>query len=153
MGTTRTVELSNFSKELDTLGKFTIAEQKRAMADGFARAIPLLVARSPVDTGLYAQSWGFTVDEKKAVIGNWAPQAAIIEYGARPFSPPLAPLLAWAKRVLKDSSQPPEYSKRVRELAWGTRNKIREQGIQPKHILENALPEIFELVKRSLEHG
>lgn len=143
------VPLSDFSKRL---GEFNEDEllplQKKAVIRGIAKSIPDLVAASPVDTGLYAQSWDFTYDEKSAILGNYAPHAAIIEYGARPFTPPIGPLLAWAKRVLQDPSQPPNYSSQVWALAKGTQNKIAEKGISPKHVLENQLDAIIRNIKQ-----
>lgn len=144
------VKLADLAQRLGLAGKVGLADQKRAVGRGIVKAIPRLVAASPVDTGLYAQSWSFTLDETQAVLGNFAPQAAVIEYGARPFTPPLAPLLAWAKRVLKDSSQPPNYSPEVQRLARGTQAKIAREGMKPKHILENELPRILEDIKSEL---
>lgn len=146
----RTLRLEDLSKALDGLSKKTLREQKQAVGKAMARAIPRLVAASPVDTGLYAQSWDFTVDEKSAIIGNYAPYASVIEFGARPYSAPIDPLLAWAKRVLSDPSQPPDYSEKVRALAWGTWRKIRARGFAPHHILENQIPLIIADIKKEL---
>jgi hypothetical protein len=112
-----------------------------------------LVQNSPVDTGQYVNSWDFDVDEKRAILGNFAPHAPIIEKGARPFRPPMGPLLAWAKRVLKDPSQPPEYSDDVWGLAKGTQNKIAALGMQPKNVLEKTIPLIIENIRRELNRG
>lgn len=126
---------------------------KQATVVAIARSVPELVKNSPVDTGLYAQSWDFTETEFGAVLGNYAAHAAIIENGARPFTPPLGPLLAWAKRVLGDSSQPPEYSDRVWALAKGTQNKISREGMKPKHIMENEIPNIIKNIKVEFERA
>jgi hypothetical protein len=147
---TKAVKMSDLSKHLGQFGTASLATQKKAVGRAIVTAIPKLVAASPVDTGLYAQSWDFTLDDQKAIIGNFAPHAAVIEFGARPFTPPLGPLLAWAKRVLKDSSQPPGYSPEVQRLARGTQMKIAALGMKPKHILENAIPGIIEDIKREL---
>jgi len=148
---TKTVRLENFASELKEWSNATIDKQRAAVQGGIMQSIPDLVAASPVDTGLYAASWDFTIDEKSAILGNYAPHAAIIERGARPFTPPLKPLLAWAKRVLKSASQPPEYDDRVWALARGTQKKISEHGIEPRHILENMLPQILENIKQELK--
>ncbi len=144
---TKSVSLDNLAKELGAYSESQIKNLKQATLLGIAKSIPDLVEKSPVDTGLYAQSWDFTETEFGAVVGNYAPHAAIIEHGARPFTPPLGPLLAWAKRVLKDASQPPDYSKEVWGLAIGTQKKIASQGMAPKHILENTIPKIIENIK------
>jgi hypothetical protein len=140
----KTIELKDFSKELAKYAEERKEDLKRATINAALRSVPRLVAKSPVDTGLYAQSWDTQIDEESATVGNYAPHAPIIEYGARPFTPPIAPLLAWAKRVLQDPSQPPEYSSEVWALAKGTQAKIALKGIEPHHIMENEIPLIME---------
>lgn len=146
----RQVQLKDFSKVLEEFGHMHIQDIKKGIVSGVAKSIPDLVKASPIDTGLYAQSWGFTADEEKVILGNYAPHAPIIEFGARPFTPPIGPLLQWAKRVLKDSSQPPKYSDRVWALARYTQNKISEVGMEPRHILTNMLPAIIENIREEL---
>lgn len=147
------VNLSDFSNELGSFSKASLAEQKKAVVAGVARSLPELAATSPVDTGLYAASWDMSVQEQSVIAGNYAPYAGIIEDGARPFIPPIAPLLAWAKRVLQDSSQPPNYSSRVWALARGTQKKIAAEGMQPRHILQNMIPTIIQNIREEFEHA
>lgn len=151
MATARVIKMQDFAKELGAHNDAQLKALRQATVLGVARSIPMLVDASPIDTGLYAQSWDFTETEFGAVLGNYAPHAPIIEYGARPFMPPLGPLLAWAKRVLKDDSQPPGYSDRVWALAKSTQMKISHYGIQPRHILENAMPGILDNIKKEYE--
>jgi len=143
-----TVNLSEFAEEIGKFTKGRLEEFKDAAARGIYRSIPDVVKASPVDTGLYAASWDFTKEEEKIIFGNYAPHAPIIEFGARPFKPPIMPLLAWAKRVLKDSSQPPGYSDRVWMLAKGTQKKIEREGMKPKHIMLNSIPVIIANIKK-----
>ena len=147
------VQLKDFSKVLEEFSGKHLSEIKQGVVAGIQKSIPDLVKASPVDQGYYAASWAMTVDEEKATIGNYAPHAPIIEWGARPFRPPLPPLLAWAKRVLKDPSQPPKYSDRVWALAKHTQAKIEQVGIAPRHVLENALPMIIENIREELANG
>lgn len=149
--TTKTVVLNDFAKELENFTEERLEDYQRATVEGVAKSIPTLVQNSPVDTGLYAQSWDFTADEKRVILGNTAPHAPIIERGARPFTPPIAPLLAWAKRVLKDSSQPPDYSNQVWALARGVQQKIAREGIKPRKVLERSLPAIIENIRREMQ--
>lgn len=154
----RTVNLADFSKELGDFAKASIQKKREAVAKGLAKSIPDLVAASPVDTGLYAASWDFTVGERSAVIGNYAPYAGVIEYGARPFVPPIGPLLAWAKRVLSgthvDTGQPEtNYSPEVWALAKAVQKKIAARGMEPKHILENMIPKIIENIREEMTRG
>ena len=154
MATPKVVKLDEFAKELGAYTKSEIERLKEATLLGIAKSIPMLVERSPMDTGLYAQSWDFKKEEWGAVLGNYAPHAPIIEYGARPFTPPIGPLLAWAKRVLQDPSQPETgYSSRVWGLAKYTQNKISEVGIAPKHVMENAIPDIIENIRQEYLNG
>lgn len=147
MSSRKVVNLRDFAKEL---GKFTdskLKDYKKAAVKGIVESIPILVKASPVDTGLYAASWDFSVEEESIILGNYAPYAGIIEDGTRPFTPPIGPLLAWAKRVLQDPSQPPDYSSQVWALAKGTQAKIAAQGMQPRHIMRDAIPQIIENIK------
>lgn len=149
--TTKRIDLNDFAKELGDFTTKHIDDVRKATASGVAKSIPYLVEKSPVDTGLYAQSWDMTVEERAVILGNYAPHAPIIEHGARPFTPPIKPLLQWAKRVLNDPSQPPEYSSAVWGLAKYTQNKISEEGMAPKHILEEAIPVIIQNIKEELQ--
>ncbi len=145
---TKVVALRDLGKELEMFSKAHTEDLRKATALGVAKSIPELVANSPVDTGLYAQSWGFTANEKAVILGNYAPHSPIIEYGARPFAPPITPLLAWAKRVLQDPSQPPDYSDQVWALAKGTQKKIAAEGMQPRKVMESQIPSIIENIKQ-----
>ena len=144
------IKLSEFAGELDNFTKKSSRKLQDDVKKGVIRSIPQLVAKSPVDTGEYANSWDFTEGEKKVILGNFSPHAPIIEFGARPFTPPIGPLLAWAKRVLGDPSQPPDYSSDVWRLAKGVQNKISINGMKPKHILELMIPIIIENIKREI---
>lgn len=146
----KVVKLEDFADEIRKFSHLSLIKLREGVTSGIARSVPELVAASPVDTGLYSQSWDFTSDEQSAVLGNYAPHAPIIEFGARPFTPPLKPLLEWAKRVTGSAAQPPQYDDQVQALARYTQQKIAREGMKPRHILENALPMILENIKREL---
>jgi hypothetical protein len=144
----KVVNMQDLAKELGAYSEKHIAELKQATLLGIARSVPDLVAASPVDTGLYAASWDFSETEFGAVLGNTAPHAAFIEYGTRAGTwVPIRPLLQWAKRVLQDPSQPPDYSSAVWGLAKYTQQKIHDQGQMPKHIMLNMIPRIIDYIK------
>lgn len=165
----RVIQLKAFSKVLGDFSTRTLKEQRETVARGLARSIPDLVAASPVDTGLYAASWNFSVDEEKAIIGNTAPYAGIIEEGARPFTPPIEPLLQWAHRVLNGTGAkrgqpltPDEveetgksplsgYSSEEWALATGVQKKIRAHGMAPHHILKDMIPTIIKNIRKELK--
>ena len=143
------VKLKDFAKVFRKYGKDLEHEMKQEVVRATVRAIPRLVRNSPVDTGEYAASWSFNADEEKVILGNFAPHAPIIEFGARPFRPPLGPLIAWAKRVLQDPGEPP--SKRVMALAVGTQKKIEKHGMMPKALLRQEIPRIIQDAVQSIE--
>lgn len=144
------IALKDLAKELGIAYADIQKAQKQVVGNAILSQLQDIINRSPVDTGLFAQSWDLIDTESSIILGNYSPHAPIVEYGARPFTPPLGPLLAWAKRVLKDPSQPPEYSDHVWALAKYTQRKISEKGMLPHHVLEEALPRIIEEIKRQL---
>jgi hypothetical protein len=153
MSQRKIVDLNDFSKELGDFANASLASRRKAVISGIARSIPDLVAASPVDTGLYAASWDMTVMEQSVLLGNYAPYAGVIEYGARPHQMPIGPLLAWAKRVTGSSSQPPDYDSHVWALAKAVQAKIAREGQQPKHIMLNMIPAIIANIKEALQRG
>ena len=145
------VSMADYPREFERWAKEHTKDLHDSALNSAMQAVPELVNNSPVDTGLYAASWAVDSDGKNVFLGNTAPHAAIIEFGARPFTPPIAPLLAWAKRVLQDPSQPPDYSPRVWALAIGTRNKIKRVGMEPKGVMQKSIPGIIERIKQDME--
>ncbi|MFH1568528.1 MAG: hypothetical protein ABIL09_11080 [Gemmatimonadota bacterium] len=89
------------------------------------QAIGEVVPFQPVDTGEMRRS--YTVDRVPggAVLENTAPHAAIQEYGTRPFTPPMEPLVQWAIR--KSRRAPQKKKKRGQRRARG------KAAGQPKH--------------------
>ena len=83
--------------------------------------------------------------------GNTAPYASIIEKGAKPFRPPLQPLIEWSARQLQVPADDPE----AKRMGYFVMRKIEKEGMEPRHVLENGLedvilPMIKEEVKKSL---
>lgn len=148
-----TVSLSEFAEIVRDMPKKQREVVYRGTEAGLMRAVNLLQMRSPVDTGLYAASWQFSRQGDRFFIGNTAPHAAILEEGARPHIPPIGPLLAWAKRILRDPSQPPKYSPEVWAMAKGVQKKIGEQGQEGRFILKNALNDITDIVKAEIDRA
>lgn len=145
----KTVKLKDFANEFKSFQKLALKEQKRTVAIGIIDYLPEIIKNSPIDTGLYAQSWDLQESEKAILLGNYAPHAPIIEYGARPFKPPIYPLLQWAKRVLNDPDQNP-FSSRVWAMAKYVQAKIEREGMKPRNIMEKAIPKIIENIKNEL---
>lgn len=151
MTTKRVIDLRELAGKSgsDLAGKLH-AQIMDGVERGLLRSLPLLVKDSPFDTGQFAASWQVQrVSDASVQLQNTAPHAAVVEYGARPFTPPIGPLLAWAKRVLQDPqtpqdpSNPSDYSKQVRSLAFAVQAKIAQQGIKPHHIVEKNMEAIL----------
>lgn len=143
----KVVPLDKFSKELEKYAKKSQESYKKAIIDSLYKNFAELVANTPVDTGLLAASWKIEVTEKEAIIGNFAPHAPMIEFGTRPFTPPLGPLLEWAKRVLKQ----PEVNDACYALARAVQMKIQAHGMKPKHVLTNMLDKIVNDIRLNLK--
>lgn len=99
-----------------------------------------------VNTGSLRQSAraGNTVDG--AFVEVDAPHAAPINYGTRPFHPPLGPLVAWAVRKFGVTES------EAWRIAKGVAAKIAEEGIAPRHFFEKAMARIEELVDSEVQH-
>jgi hypothetical protein len=57
-----------------------------------------------------------------------------LEYGARPFRPPIAPLIAWALRkgIATDPAQ-------AKAIAWGIAKKFAAEGFPPRAFFSTAV--------------
>lgn len=142
----KVVALENFSQEVKKYAEKDIEKYKKSVVDALMKNFQDIIRNSPVDTGLYAQSWDLLISEKNALLGNYAPHAPMIEYGARPFTPPIKPLLDWARRVLQKG----DYTSEVWALARYTQNKIAQEGMKPKHVLTNQLDKILNDIRINL---
>jgi hypothetical protein len=155
----KTVQLEDFPNVLKEFMRVSLEKKKKAVLAGLLRSLPDLVAASPVDTGLYAASWDVKMYEDRGVIGNYAPYASEVEDGTRPYTPPIAPLLAWAKRRLSGSQaaetgQPEtSYTPEVWAFAKAVQHKIAKVGITPKHIMENSIPMIVDHIREELRRA
>ena len=147
----KVIGIEHFSRDMRKFIKTRQEEYRKSVIKSVIDYLPDLVKDTPVDTGEMASSWDYEEHSKGVDLGNYAPHSPIVEYGSRPFKPPIRPLLAWAKRVLKDASQPPKYSSDVWKLAKGTQKKIMKEGMAPKHIMEKTLPKILESIQEDME--
>jgi hypothetical protein len=83
-----------------------------------------------VDRGSLVQQTNLVLTPTGANVRNDAPHAAPQEYGSRPFSAPLQPLLEWAER--KGFADP-------KAVAWAVRTKFLREGMKPKRFFAKAL--------------
>lgn len=122
----------------------TAHQFKARVVDNIRNAEP----RPAVDTGELARSEKVMLLADGASVENTAPHAAVMEHGARPFTPPMAPLLAWASRKSRGHTRPG--SKResaARLLARRAWVAIRRRGIEGRHFHAKALEHVPQILE------
>ena len=82
------------------------------------------------DLGTLRRSVMTTFVPDGAIVRVTAPHAAPLEYGARPFRPPLGPLVEWAKR--KGLENP-------KAAAWFIARKFERFGFPPRRYFSTGL--------------
>lgn len=92
-----------------------------------------------VDRGLFKNSWHHRTFPDRAEIFNNAPYAAVIEFGSRPHTPPLGPLIAWVRRKRKDLGIE---EADVFRVAKAIQRKIAREGTAPMFIAKDLLPDL-----------
>lgn len=119
-----------------------------------------------VDTGLFKNSWktlklfgrggGYEV-------ANDAPYAGVIEQGARPFTPPLKPLVDWVERKAADLGvvRTKRYRGRASltdaqrsacyRIAKAIQRKFAREGIRPRYLMRNRIPYAERMLRRAME--
>ncbi len=90
-----------------------------------------------VDRGELAGSVGSSTLPKGGRISVDAPHAAVMETGARPFWPPLQPLIDWALRkgLAEDEDE-------AEDIARAIQKKFAFVGIEPRHYFRRAMVRI-----------
>lgn len=90
-------------------------------------------AQGLVDMATLVNSVTYTPVADGSIVAVEAPHAAPLEYGARPFFPPVAPLMAWALRkgLATDEAS-------AKAIAFAIRGKIAKEGIAPRAFFRRA---------------
>ena len=109
------------------------------------RAIQTSQPRPAVDTGQLARSVSDMYLPKGAAIVVDAPYAAVMETGARPFWPPLQPLIDWASRKFGLTDEEAE------SMARAVQRAIAQRGIAPRHYMRTAMARIRKIVPIEVE--
>lgn len=120
---------------------------------------------APIDTGTLRGAWATTNLPDGAAVENPTPYAAVMEYGARPFTPPLGPLREWAKRKMRGKTQPmprgfqgplrrltqPLREELAERLALRTQWKISRYGIKGRGFWRATLKKAPKIVESSID--
>lgn len=131
---TMRLSIDGFVRKLEAMPE----EVRSAAVRGLQGAAMVLAAEVPiqishaspypaVDTSYLRNSVQLTVLHDGAEVSVDAPYAAPMEYGTRPFTPPLKPLVEWAMR--KGFA---EDEKGATAIARAVQKKIAREGIAPR---------------------
>lgn len=153
----KTIPLSRFGPELRKLPPELADATVRGLRSAALRGVGIVVQEidnakphPAVNNGQLRQSVKYHALPDGAEIVVEAPHAPMIEYGTRPFTPPLAPLVAWVLRKgFADTEQ------EAIRIARGVQRAIAARGIEPRHFFAKAMARVrviaVQEVKRELE--
>jgi hypothetical protein len=120
-----------------------------------------------VDMGSYKAGWQVRELADETRLENNAPHAGVIEGGARPFTPPLQPLIDWVERKAGDlgiASKPfggraslsDAQRAEAKRIAYAIQQKFKREGIKPRYVMRGRLDDAQRAVERAfreyLEH-
>jgi hypothetical protein len=110
----------------------------------------LLRSRVPHDLGKLWQSVKIELHTRPNVAALIvdAPYSAAIEFGTRPFTPPLKPILAWAMRKGPKFGVPSEQLESFGYAVWKT---IQVKGIRAQFYVRRAIPDLRRLLAMELK--
>jgi hypothetical protein len=71
-----------------------------------------------------------------------------MEFGARPFFPPVDPIAEWVMRkgISNDASE-------AKGIAFAIAKKFSKQGIKPRFFTKKAIAKFTPLLKKEVEHA
>ncbi len=106
---------------------------------------PTAMTHAAVDTGSLARSVEASDLPRGGVISVDAPHAAAMEFGTRPFYPPLQPLVDWAQRKFGVGEE------EAKGIAFAVREHIATWGMEPRHYLKRSMGRIRKIVPIEVE--
>lgn len=120
---------------------WTVLLAKREVIDEIDNAKPF----PAVDTGGLRNS--VKIDRKRRIISVEAPHAPHINYGTRPFRPPVGPILTWViRKGLADDDD------HAWAIAYAVCEKIAQDGIKPRFFMNKAMKRVVaEILPREVD--
>lgn len=99
-----------------------------------------------VDTGGLRASIKTELGRDSATVYSDAPYAGAIEFGTRPFRPPLEPIAEWIlrKKIATEMDD-------VQGIAFAIANKMSKEGIKPRHFTKKAVARFLPFLKAEVE--
>lgn len=137
----------------------------RAAIESANETLPKVRRDSPVDQAIYKNSWevvqGAAGGRTLAELRNDATYAGVIELGARPFYPPLQPLIEWVERKFGDLTGMKRYRGRASlskanraralQIARAIQRKIGQRGLPPRRVMGRNIPFLRRAFQRAYE--
>lgn len=124
--------------------KSAALRSKAEVVEQIDKALPF----PAVDTGGLRQSVSVTLFPNGGWVTVDAPHASHIEFGTRPFTPPLGPLLTWVIRKGLAADEDEAYA-----IARAVQRKIQREGIAPRHYFAKAMQVVQEkFVPQEIRH-
>jgi hypothetical protein len=101
-----------------------------------------------VDTGALRGSFQTKFTDRTVVVFSDLPYAAAMEFGTRPFFPPVDPIAEWVMRkgISNDASE-------AKGIAFAIAKKFSKQGIKPRFFTKKAIAKFTPLLKKEVEHA
>lgn len=146
-----TLSFSQFAKRVQALGGDLNTSAVKAFREAAEQLEIEVVSQisnaSPfpaVDTGYMRQSVTKHNLPNGASVSVDAPYSAAMEFGTRPFTPPLGPLKEWAMRKFGvDESQ-------AYAIAKGAQKTISERGIAPRHFYKKSWESVPRFIRNAM---
>ena len=134
-----------------------IVRDRGAIVEAAHLGAEIIARAAPVDLGSLKSSIHVESLPTGARIVIDAPHAAAVEFGSRPHTPPLAPLIAWVKRhraafgiagrgTKRDTRGRFTASPEVIAAARAIQRKISIYGTKPRYFVRNSIPALVRAI-------
>jgi len=109
----------------------------------FAKSQEKIVETKAIDTGFLLKS-GFwrKLGRLRYQVKYTAPYSVYLEFGTKPFFPPVEPIKKWVERKLR------KHGKKAEETAWAIAHKIAKYGISPRRFMRDSIDEVIREYKK-----
>ena len=125
---------------------------ERAVRAAALRGEAVVVARTPVNTGMTRAAWRVQMVARGADLINDAPHSGALELGTRPHRPPYLPILQWL--VQKQGGgiidSPDQATPEQRGAAWAIVEHIAKHGTRPAYMVRGAMPALGRIMRASI---
>lgn len=119
-----------------------VDEYHAALIRAAQEGVRILRSVLPIDQGDLRKETHLEMEGASPVIVEDQPYAAAQEVGTRPFTPPLDPLIAWARRQAPNIGLDAQDDDEIEQFARAVQAKIAAVGITAKWSTRDAMPKL-----------